>query len=223
MSVFDWGNIRRPKAVLFDWDNTLVDTWPVIHHALNSTFTAFDKEVWTVEETMDRVRLSLRDAFPSIFGDEWEAAREHFYQAFQAVHLERLKVLPDAENLLANLAEEGIFLGIVSNKTGVYLRDEVTHLGWNKYFNALVGAGDAKKDKPAIDPLHLALNNSEADAGPDVWFVGDSGVDMEIAHVGGCVPVLIRVDAGPEGEFDGHPPQFKFSNCREFLDALKHI
>ena len=27
------GKIPAPKAVIFDWDNTLVNTWPVIHDA----------------------------------------------------------------------------------------------------------------------------------------------------------------------------------------------
>jgi phosphoglycolate phosphatase len=30
-----------PRAILFDWDNTLVDTWPTILDALNTTFEAF--------------------------------------------------------------------------------------------------------------------------------------------------------------------------------------
>ena len=64
MASFNWGDVKKPKAVLFDWDNTLVDTWPVIHYALNSTFLAFEKEAWSIDDTMERVRLSLRDAFP---------------------------------------------------------------------------------------------------------------------------------------------------------------
>jgi phosphoglycolate phosphatase len=60
--------IRRPSAVLFDWDNTLVDSWAVIHAALNETFTAMDHPNWTREETEARVRGSLRDTFPGMFG-----------------------------------------------------------------------------------------------------------------------------------------------------------
>jgi phosphoglycolate phosphatase len=35
--------LALPKAVIFDWDNTLVDSWPVIHHALNETLEAYGK------------------------------------------------------------------------------------------------------------------------------------------------------------------------------------
>jgi phosphoglycolate phosphatase len=30
--------MQRPRAILFDWDNTLVDSWAVIHEALVVTF-----------------------------------------------------------------------------------------------------------------------------------------------------------------------------------------
>ena len=27
--------LPKPKAVIFDWDNTLVNTWPIIHDEVN--------------------------------------------------------------------------------------------------------------------------------------------------------------------------------------------
>ena len=68
--------INPPKAILFDWDGTLVDNWPVIHAALNETLISFGHRPWTLAETMERVSRSQRDSFPLIFGDRWEAARE---------------------------------------------------------------------------------------------------------------------------------------------------
>ncbi|MFT5702654.1 MAG: phosphoglycolate phosphatase [Rickettsiales bacterium] len=32
-----------PKAIIFDWDNTLVDSWSVIHFALNKTMEKWVK------------------------------------------------------------------------------------------------------------------------------------------------------------------------------------
>ena len=45
-----------PRAILFDWDNTLVDTWPVIHDSMNVTLTHMGWEPWTMDETRARVR-----------------------------------------------------------------------------------------------------------------------------------------------------------------------
>tara|TARA_R100001086_G_scaffold137349_1_gene71705 strand:- start:1375 stop:1527 length:153 start_codon:yes stop_codon:yes gene_type:complete len=41
--------LTLPRAVVFDWDNTLVDTWPIIHDALNHTFRAWGLREWTLE------------------------------------------------------------------------------------------------------------------------------------------------------------------------------
>ena len=111
----------RPKAIIFDWDNTLVDSWLIIQDALNATFREFDVEEWTLEETKARVAKSLRDSFPELFGDRWEEAKDVFYGHFKAIHLDRLTPLPGAADMLAELVEEGIYLGVVSNKTGTLL------------------------------------------------------------------------------------------------------
>jgi len=57
-----------PKAVIFDWDNTLVDSWGTIQAALNMTFDDFGLETWTLEQTKQRVARSMRDSFPILFG-----------------------------------------------------------------------------------------------------------------------------------------------------------
>ena len=43
-------NLPKPNAVIFDWDNTLVNTWPIIAEALNATFRALKKPDWCMDE-----------------------------------------------------------------------------------------------------------------------------------------------------------------------------
>ena len=75
-------HIQKPRALIFDWDNTLVDTWPTIHEALRQTFNAMDLEPWTLAETRQRVRKSMRESFPELFGSRWIKARNIFYNAY---------------------------------------------------------------------------------------------------------------------------------------------
>ncbi len=53
----------KPDVLLFDWDNTLVDGWTGITAALNAAFGAFDKPLWTVTDTKNRVGYRSRKAF----------------------------------------------------------------------------------------------------------------------------------------------------------------
>ncbi len=192
----------RPRALLFDWDNTLVDTWGAIHHALTVTFEAMGREPWTLEQTRQRVRRSAREAFPALFGERAEAAAGIFYQAFESDHLETLEAREGAEALLRGLAESGsYYLAVVSNKRGDLLRREAARLGWDGYFARLVGANDAARDKPAVDAVQMALGDSGLTPGPEVWFVGDTDIDMLCAVNAGCVPVLLRPEPPGPGEF----------------------
>jgi len=114
--------VNRPRAVLFDWDNTLVDSWDTIHDALGFCFVAMGREPWSLAEVKARTRLSLREAFPPLFGERWEEAQRHFFARFAAIHLERIRPLPGVTAMLDGLAALGLPLGIVSNKTGAILR-----------------------------------------------------------------------------------------------------
>ena len=119
---------RLPRAILFDWDNTLVDNWHVIADAYNVTLTKFGKTPWTIEEVRARARASARDSFPRLFGEHWREAERVFYEAFTAGHLERLEAMPGASAMLEALADKGLYLGVVSNKKGPVLRREAEHL-----------------------------------------------------------------------------------------------
>ncbi|ONG52843.1 HAD family hydrolase [Pseudoroseomonas deserti] len=188
--------LPRPTAILWDWDNTLVDAWAGVQAGMNAALRGFAMPEWTVEEVRARARLSLKDAFPAIFGADWERARTLFYAEVRARHLDVLKLLPGTIEALD--AARGFPLAVVSNKQGPILRAEAEHLGWTGRFGALVGAGDAKADKPAADPVLLALQKLGVAPGPAVWFIGDTGVDMQAARAAGCSAVLLG-DASHDG------------------------
>jgi phosphoglycolate phosphatase len=215
--------LARPRAVLFDWDNTLVDSWETLRAAINAALVAFGQAPWTIEETRLRVRRSLRESFPELFGDDWQRARDVFYRAFEAEHLKTVAALPGAAALVAELATD-LPLGVVSNKHGNLLRREAAHLGWSGYFRTLVGAADASRDKPDRAPVDQALAvfasiGIEIPHSEDVWFVGDTALDMQTAHAAGCVPVLFGAGHGEDAALAAYPPRFRV----ESLDDLGQI
>ncbi len=204
-----------PRAILWDWDNTLVDGWATIAAALNVVFAGFSMPLWTVAETRSRVRRSLRDSFPELFGDAWPAARDTFYAAFAEHHLQEVRLLDGVSAALD--AGGDAYQAVVSNKNGRFLRAEAAHLGVAPRFAALIGAGDATADKPDPAPIHLALAGRPT--GADVWYVGDTRLDMEAARAAGCTAVLV----GP-ADHDGGPaycaPDLHFSDLRTLAAAL---
>jgi phosphoglycolate phosphatase len=209
---------QRPTVLLFDWDNTLVDGWTGITAALNATFDAFNKPRWTVQDTKNQVRVSLKESFPVMFGDAWERARDIFYTTFHGDHLDHVTPMPGAEEAL--LAGTPWPRGVVSNKAGAYLRAEAVHLGWSAYFGAVVGAGDAAADKPDPAPILLALQRLGFSASPEVWYLGDTALDMKAARAAGVTAVLVG-DASHDGGVELASPDLHVHSGHELAGWLK--
>jgi len=215
--------LPRPRAILWDWDNTLVDGWAAIAAGLNAAFRAHALPEWTLAEVKARVRRSLRESFPEIFGRDWETAREIFYAEVRARHLAVLTPMPGAEAAL-RAASAVAPQGVVSNKQGPLLRAEAAHLGWAPLFGALVGAGDAAADKPDPAPLRMALAacGIAPDAGADVWYVGDTALDMQAARAAGCAAVLLG-DAAHDGGVANTAPDAAFADGHALAAHLRHL
>lgn len=197
--------LPRPRAILFDWDNTLVDTWPLIHSAMNATLREMGQEEWSIAKVRAEIKHSMRDSFPVLFGDRWEEAGRVYQQSYRSMHLSALTALPGAENMLAAIDRSQVFVGVVSNKQSVTLRQEVPALGWSHYFDVLVGATDAPRDKPHGDPALLALKDSGITPSPAVWFVGDTIADLGCAQAIGATGILYGDQATQGNQLNGYP------------------
>lgn len=214
--------ITKPEAILFDWDNTLVDTWAIIHLALNDTFTEYRLPLWTIEDVRQRVRHSMRDSFPQIFGPRWEEAGEFYRNAYRRHYADTLSALPGAAQVLETLGDSGIVLGVVSNKQGPQLRKEVELLGWDKYFHKVIGASDASHDKPHPAPVLMALEGSGVKPSLDVWMLGDSDIDIECANRCGIRPIYYGKYAPPTDE-PHHFCNHEVCDHNSFVDMIQAV
>ncbi len=213
-----YSDLHLPQAVLFDWDNTLVDTMPLIISSINHALVHFDLEPWTAEEVKNKTQLSARDSLPVLFGEHWQEALTVYRDFYHQNHLEHLKPFDDVLPLLDLLAEGGVKIGLVSNKVGATLRSEVHHLGWEKRFGAMIGSGDADKDKPHPDPALMALAQLEMRPSSDIWFVGDATVDWDCAKNSGCLPVPIGF-----GHAEAYDYPYAVENCGDLKKNIKKV
>ena len=204
--------LPKPRAILFDWDGTLADTWRAIIAAYNLTFITMGMPPWDEKTAKQNIRKSWRDAFPEIFGARADEASQIFRDQYASLNQDYLDCLPGAFELLAALHGAGIYLGVVSNKRGPFLRREVEDFNWNPDGRRVVGAGDCARDKPCAEPIHAALDGSGLLPGPDVWFVGDTGLDLQTAHDTGCTPILVNGVNLKPGEKEEYPPAAEFTD-----------
>jgi len=206
-----------PSAIIFDWDNTLVDSWGVITYALNKARSAYGLEVWSEEEARIKSAKPLSYSFPKWFGDDWEDARDIFYDSYKERNTDFIKAMNGAESLLNFIYEKNLPSMIVTAKNTMLLSEELNNFGWGKFFKSVVCSGDAENNKPNPDVVNMALNKAKIEYNrQNIWFIGDSHVDVECALRSGCMPVIVNnpnlsVKLGVK---------WCFSDCNEIKNAL---
>ena len=161
-------------------------------HCIKETLKILGLKRQSREETLKNAKYSLRETFPKVFKDDWKKAKKIFYVVFKKIHLKKIKPMPKAEKILKIIKKKKITCGVISNKDGDLLRKEINKLGWKKYFHVLVGANEAKKDKPSKFPLLLALKKISLKPNKNIWYVGDNDVDVEFAKKNKCLSVFIE-------------------------------
>jgi len=209
------------KAVFFDWDGTLVDSLPMLFKAHNHARVHMGHPEWTREEYMKAIVYSSRELYPRLYGDRAEEARAVLTEFINANHINQIKVLEGAQEVLDYLHEQEIPMGIVSNKTHEFLVREIEHLGWNKYFGIYNGAGIAEKDKPSGVPLIHALGMHPLK--PDianVLYVGDMESDLGCAAEAGCPIAFIKTDPRSEELISRYQPDYVVNNLIELKEVL---
>lgn len=200
------------RTVIWDWDNTLFNSWDTITLGWNAVLRHFDRQEYTLNEVKAFAHRSCRDAFPAIFGERSQEATDIFYEAVYQNRV--MELMPGARQVLSMLHERGIPLGVVSNKEAHTLRDEVHACGLSEFFQTVIGSGDVPHDKPAPDGIQLALQDM-CHSPLGAWYIGDTPVDVEAARSAGCISVLVhtRVSCEP------HQPEYFCTT----LDELKHL
>lgn len=210
-----------PNVILFDWDGTLVSTLKLLFNAHNYVREHLEYPLWSVKEARKNIRLSAKDAFPQLYGDNAHKALELYYDYVRANHLNKLEPCSGAKNLLEELAHKEKPLGIISNKKHDILEKEIKYLDWNKYFTTWVGAGNAKRDKPDPAPVNKALADlNYYSSSEQVWYVGDTKEDMKTAYLAGITPIFVEHGFGDKHELSNEYNIQSYEN----LEALsRHL
>jgi phosphoglycolate phosphatase len=170
---------RAFRAVLFDWDGTLVNSAETSYRAYVGLFAAlgipFDREVYgrTYSPNWHRTYEAL--GLPRERWDEADALWLRFYSE------ERNELLPGTLGALSRLHAAGHAQGIVSSGERVRVTQEMEDLGVARYFAEVVCGGDTRERKPHPEPLLVALERMGLRP-EEAAYVGDSPEDVEMAR-----------------------------------------
>ncbi len=212
--------LSRPRAVLFDWDGTLVDSGACVEAAHNHVRRAFGMNDFTPEEFMHAARIGTgRETFTVLYPTRVNEALDLYYGVVPALRATHVGPIPGALDFIEYLYRAGIPLGVVSNMRHDPLVEEIARMNWSHYFQTVIGAGEAARGKPSPEPVYLAaerMGMTRADL-ENVWFVGDMETDEKAAKSARCPFLYYTGGISDARERSRMQASVKFDDYRKIL------
>lgn len=182
--------VRSPlaaRAVLFDWDGTLLNSYHSDARAYLTMFRAlgigWDRSDLARHYSPNWYRVYQAARIPR---SQWKKADRLWRRAYEK---ESPRLLQGARRVLREL-ERRFLLGLVTSGNGYRVRRQLREFRLRQVFAACICSEDANRRKPHPAPLELALRKLHVEPEACVY-VGDTPDDIEMARRAGVRAIAV--------------------------------
>jgi len=206
------------KAVLFDFDGTLVDSDAAQILSFNDILASHGRQMsqadyaviagWSNEAIFQAL---FPDASPEFRLDLSEQKEAAFHGNKDLVILQ-----PGATEVLSALSDQGLTLAIVTNAPRLVVEPILERLAIWPYFETCVGNEDFEIGKPHPAPYQLALSRLQVGA-HEAIAIEDSEVGRRSAEAAGLRVVFYTNTTASK---EGPPPFRRIQRLLEVLDIV---
>lgn len=208
------------RAVLFDLDGTLVDSYPAIAASVNHVRALHGLPPLSVAEVTRHVGHGPVHLLQHTVGVGDVHANADAYRAHHPSVLRTgTTLLPGAAAALAALYARGLKLGVCSNKPVDFTRALVAYLGLAGWLDLVLGPEDVGRHKPAPDMLLLALERLGVRP-EEALYVGDMTVDVQTARAAGVAVWVVPTGSDPSDVLDRANPDRRLADLAELAAAV---
>lgn len=202
------------KAVLFDFDGTLIDTNELI---FNSYKVAFRSVLMREIETDEILKLYGRPLYSSLmqYGEEGE----RLYNVYREFNLKNHDILakPFAGALegVKMLIGKGYKVGIVTSKRMHLVERGIKIIKMDGMFDVIITPDDTEKAKP--DPEPIICGCQKLGVSPEeTLYVGDSIFDMQAGKSAGTQLCAVKYSLTPDEQLLEFSPRY-------FVDTIEEL
>jgi len=187
---------KQYKAVLFDYDGTLMDTNRIICESWQYMFREVLGHEVPVEKFIGTFGKPLEPALDEVMKslgimDKDPKDLAVLYRRFQAENPKLIQPFPGIKEMLFDLYNKGIKLGIVTSRGVDSLKKGLDGFGILSCFDGIVGAEDTDIHKPNPEPAILCCKKMNIRP-EDSLMVGDSVFDLQCGHNAGTDACFVR-------------------------------
>ena len=209
------------RAVLFDLDGTLVDSYAAIAASVNHVRGVRGLPALTVDEVKRHVGRGAEYLLThTVPGGELAKDMACYRVHHPTVMRTLTALLPGAAELLPGLKRGGKRVGLCSNKPRLFSQELLEYLGVASCFDVVLGPEDVRLPKPAPDMLVRAVELLQLPKA-SVLYVGDMLVDIQTARSAGvCVWAVATGSEDRQALVDAKPDRL-LADLHEMLAELR--
>ena len=176
--------VKKYKAVIFDWDGTLMNSEARIVDSIQTAARECGFPVLSDYESKQIIGLSLEKAILGLYPEAEQSQVVAMAEAYTQYFLEDCKVpmeaFDGAESLLFNLRQHGLKLAIATGKSRKGLDLVLSECGFGVYFDMTrTPVESASKPDPLMLTQILEAFGLTVD---EAVMIGDTTFDMEMAQ-----------------------------------------
>lgn len=210
------------KAVLFDFDGTFADTGEGIFESVQYAVKALGFEPLDSATLRRFIGPPIFDSFRRelpINDEQADFAVAKYREAYANGGILQFRIYDGNLELLRELKENGIKIGIASAKPQKFIIRIVAHLGLEDYFDYISAPADDKADQSKVTLITKAVEALKADK-PEVLMVGDRHFDINGANGAGVDSVGVTFGYGSEEELREAGATYIAHNVAQVRDII---
>jgi phosphoglycolate phosphatase len=211
----------RYRAVLFDLDGTLVDSYAALTDAVNYA----RRQHGLPELSGAHIRECVGDGLEKLLQCAFDTVHvpasvtDAFENRYDEICCQESKVLADVEATLGELHDAGVLMAVCTNKPTTFSKKILDFLELSPYFRAIVGPDLAGARKPqAQHLLHTLAATSYAPG--EALFVGDMPIDVHAARNSGIDVAVVSTGSSSLDALRAAAPDHVLER---FSDLLKIV
>ncbi len=221
MALIERTNTARTRVVLFDFDGTLVDSYPAITASVN--YVRAHHHLPPLAESEVRRHVGRGPAYlleHTVPGSEPVGDLALYRRHHPSVMRAGTYLMPGVADMMTALKESGRATAICSNKPVAFTRALLDHFGLTGLVDAVFGPEDVPRPKPAPDMVLAALAGLRVSAGLALY-VGDMTVDIETARGAGVRVWVVPTGSETRATLAGAGPDRILNDLREIPEELR--
>jgi 2-phosphoglycolate phosphatase len=212
------------RAVLFDFDGTLADSFAAITASTNYVRNCYGLQPLPERAIREYVGYGLPHLMEQLvpcaaLAEAVDRYREHHPSVMRA----GTRLMPGVAETVATLHQRNFRMGVCSNKQVAFTKQLMDSLGLAKVMQTILGPEDVGgRAKPDPAMLLVAMDQMGISRGEAVY-VGDMAIDVHTGQAAGVAVWLVRGGAAGQESAEAAGPDRVLDHFSDLLDLLPGV